>query len=32
MWTAVLEYPDGNGSWGMVIQGARKTHMDAALF
>jgi len=32
MWTAVLEHLDGNDSWYMVIQRARKTHMDAALF
>jgi len=32
MWTAVLEHLDGNDSWYMVIQRARKTQMDAALF
>ena len=32
MWTAVLEHLDSNDSWSMVIQRARKTHMDAALF
>jgi len=32
MWAAVLEHLDGNGSWNLVIQRARKTHMDAALF